>query len=133
MSREYVLTPQNQEWFTNMIRGLIITDDKKTHKQVQISTYSNSRSVQMNRYFHVLRDLAADEWGWDKDDMSDFLKKKFLGTHIVERNGELLEIINRSSKLDVMAFGKFIDQVQAFLLGEGMAIPAPPYQQREIR
>ena len=128
---EYVLKPQTQKWIASVISELEVTDDKLSWKQITVTKYSDSRSTQMNRYFHALRDAAADHWGFDREAMGEYLKRRFIGTDIVEVGGVAKEVTRRSSKLNVKEFGDFLDQICAFLLEQGFVPPAPPYQTYE--
>lgn len=81
-------------------------------------------SPQNNYYWGVVVELLAEAFGWDSEDMHEFLKSKF-SYKIVSRNGEEYRITRSTASLGTHEFIDYIEKCVRFAADQGVVIPEP--------
>lgn len=88
--------------------------------RIKIAKWTKPRSLPQNRYyFGVLIPQVIDalvENGIDRYDLNtevvhDMLKLKFLKKDLISEHGEVIEIVQNTSKLTTEEFSLYIDQI----------------------
>ena len=75
--------------------------------EVCIRKQRSQRSLQQNAYYWgVIIEVLADHFGYEKDELHEALKFKFLRTH----EGELPSV-KSTTKLSTKEFGEYVDRV----------------------
>lgn len=95
--------------------------------EVEIREHKPSRSKQQNAYFHALRDLLANELGFEKEDLKQILKLRFLEKKQAIFDGEEVFYVPDTSQLTVKEFSEFIVKTQALCTYYDVRYPSPFY------
>ena len=98
--------------------------------EIKISKLGASRTTQQNRYLHVIIKILADYLGYDKDEMKEMIKYKFLlKTKVIEETGEELEYVGKTSKLNKEEFSELVEGMKRWSAeGFGVVLPDPGEQ-----
>lgn len=80
--------------------------------EIKIQKLRSKRSEQQNSYWWVLVTLLANELGYEKDEMHEVLKFKFLKREkVIEQTGEIMYYSISTTKLSVTEFIELIDKL----------------------
>jgi hypothetical protein len=82
--------------------------------ELTLKAYKPTRSERQSRRYWALISKIADHTGHDAADLHEMLKVRFLGTEILELNGEKITTVKSSAKLKVNEFRDYSDRVEAF-------------------
>jgi hypothetical protein len=110
----------------NALREVAALSPYKTYTVV-IKDKEETRSKQQNSYFHVLRDIIADETGQDKEDLKKRLKMSVLGYDKHTKKGETFYVLRETSDLTKSEFINLIDATLALALDLNISVPSPSY------
>lgn len=82
----------------------------------KISKYKTNRTIEQNAYYWKLLQIIADEIGYEKDEMHEIFKYKFL-RRVKEdiKTGELFEYIKSTKKLKVPEFTEYIEKIKRYV------------------
>lgn len=87
--------------------------------RIEIKRYHNQRGLEANRYYWKLIQIAADFIGYEREELHEVLKYKFLKrTKVYEDTGEIYEYIKSTSKLSKQEFSEYIDICKRYLSQE---------------
>jgi len=96
--------------------------------EIKIQKLRSKRSEQQNSYWWgVIIKILGEELGYDKDEMHEVLKFKFLKREkVIERTGELMFYSISTTKLSVSEFVKLVEDVIRWAASElSIVIPLP--------
>jgi len=92
--------------------------------EVTIKLYKKNRTLEQNRLYWEIVQLAANELGCDKDGLHDVARQKFLPPVFTEIKGEVHEGRQSTTKLTVAEFSEYIERVTAWLQVDlGLTLP----------
>lgn len=102
---------------------------------ISIKLKGKKRSDPQNRYYWgvvvpMVRD-GINSLGHELtcDDTHEFLKQRFNSTHLVSKEGEVIDIADSTTKLDTAGFMIYLEQIQRFSADFlGVVIPDPNEQ-----
>ena len=82
---------------------------------IKISSYVEDRSIDQNKYYWKLVEIIANEIGYEKQEMHEVLKYKFLQKTIQDANGNLVKGVKSTSSLNIREFSEYIDNIKFFI------------------
>lgn len=91
---------------------------------LHIKKKSKLRSTQQNNYLWSLYTILAQSFGWDVEEMHDFLRARFLYT-IKEVGGDKYKVLSSTTKLTTKEFMEYIQKIQKFGAEHGVFLPNP--------
>jgi hypothetical protein len=119
--RPYII---RNEALRGTVLQLIMGLDISKPWRVTVEPYRKSRSVEQNRLYWKILQLAADELGCDAEGIHDVARKKFLPPVFTEIKGEVHEGRPSTTKLNVGEFSDYIERVTAWLQVDlGLVLP----------
>lgn len=77
-----------------------------------VKQYHRPRSTNQNRLYWMWLSVIESETGTPREDVHEFLKRKFLEPRTITVGGETLKIPGSTTKLDTAEFCKYMDCVQ---------------------
>ena len=81
--------------------------------EIRIRKLKSHRSIQQNRYYWLILTILANEIGYEKNELHEIVKYKFLRKEKVdEKTGEIFEYLGSSTTLGKMDFADFISKLQ---------------------
>lgn len=84
--------------------------EQKPIQVVTISNFKRDRTAPQNRYyFGVVVPMMADCYGDSKEEMHEYLKRKFLTPKKVTVNGFTFELMPSTTKLSTSDFNAYIE------------------------
>lgn len=96
--------------------------------EVTIKPYRRSRSVEQNRYYWKMLQVAADEIGCEAEDLHDVARHKFLPPVFADIKGEVHEVRRSTTKLNVKEMAEYTEKVTAWLQVDlGIVLPEDRY------
>lgn len=108
---------------------------------VSVETYYKTRSVSQNALLHAYLQEIADSTGNEMEQIKDVMKKKFLTTPMLDKDGEIvcnpatgevMEYVKDTSALNTIEMMEFCDKIKAFAMDWGIYLEAPD-EQRELK
>lgn len=82
------------------------------------------RSDSQNRRYWALIVPCFSEWsGYEKDECHELLLRKFASYEDALPSGEVVERVQRSSKMSIEEFNEFTSRVERFLAEHGFEFP----------
>lgn len=108
---------------------------------LETSTYYRQRSVSQNALLHAYLQEIADSTGNEMEQIKDVMKKKFLTTPMLDKDGEIvcnpitgeiMEYVKDTSALNTIDMMEFCDKIKAFAMDWGIYLEAPD-EQRELK
>lgn len=106
-------------------------EGKRIH--ITIEKLKSKRSTQQNKFYWVLVTILASEIGYDKLEMHDLIKFKFLRTEkVFEKTGEIFEYLKSTTELNKTDFADFIGNLQRWSAETFNVILPDAGQQLEI-
>lgn len=123
---KFSLKRLDEESLTNFV---IATNslERDTPFDIYVSDTRKARSTSQNRYYWavVIKELS-DLWGFDKEDVHEILKVKFLKRTTYDLGGEIIEAALSSRVLNTVEFTKYLDSIRQWALEKfGLYIPQP--------
>jgi len=86
-------------------------EGKRVH--ITLEKLKSKRSTQQNRLYWLYVTILANEIGYDKNEMHELIKFKFLKREkVFEKTGELFEYLESTAKLSKSDFADFIFNFQ---------------------
>jgi hypothetical protein len=121
-----------QKHITNAIRNDLSTFEGK-RIVITISKAKSQRTVLQNSLYWVYVTMIANELGYDKNEMHEVIKFKFMKCEKVnEKTGEVMQYLKSTTDLSKMDFVDLINDLQRWS-AESLGIVLPePGQQIEI-
>ena len=94
---------------------------------VEIKPYRKKRSLSQNALYWVeigkIVEAIAEHTGYDRDEVHDFLKRKFLTPTVIEIGGEVCERYT-TTKLSTQEMSDYMERCRAWAVSElGLLIP----------
>lgn len=116
----------NQLIFTDKYRLDDCLKSLEGESVVVTITKNTPRSVNLNKYYWgVVVSLPAKHLGYEKEEMHNVFKEKFLYKK-ESLNGEWIKIIKSTTKISSKEMITYIDQIKRFSVEElGVYIPDP--------
>ena len=100
--------------------------------QVVVAPYRRNRSLAQNRLYwlwlKVIADHVFETTGQQvsDEDMHEWFKARFLGTRIVEVNGEAVRAAKSTRTLSVAEFSQYLERIDHFAAEHlGLTLPHP--------
>jgi len=94
----------------------------------QVKIDEIKRSNPQNALYWKWITIIADTLGYDKDELHDAFKRKFIGLDQgVDMFGNLYLMPKSSAKLKKGEFTTYMNKVYAFATSEGIILPQPDY------
>ncbi len=91
---------------------------------VRVTRYFPGRSLSQNRFlWGVVYPMLGDHLGYDKEELHDAMKHRFLRDREHEKDG--LVRVRSTSKLTTVEFNEYIERVRRFAAEYGVVIPDP--------
>lgn len=110
-----------------LIRNLDL--DKK--HEVKISEYKPSKTLeQLNLYWKWMT-ILGDEFGYSKDEMSEFLKEELIQPTFVKIKGKIRSVRPSLSKMKINEMSELMDRVLTWAGSQGLSLPHPEDQHNE--
>ena len=80
-----------------------------------ISKYTGKRTIEQNRLYWKILAIVSDYTGYEKDELHEIFKYKFLKRSKQDENtGEIFEYIKTTTKLKIPEFSDYIDKVKRY-------------------
>jgi len=115
--KTYLLdSPQRAKFVAERIRGL----DTKRPWELILRPYRRLRSLNQNRRYWKLLQLASEQTGNDAEDLHEFFKGKYLEPVTVSIGGQARIVPMSTTRLKTDEFGEYVNRVESFLVGEGI-------------
>ena len=130
MNKIIFILRDNKQVFDNLIdklKGL----DKKTAWEVNIKEYKSSRSLaQNNLYWKWMTEISLqavlpNKERLSKDDWHEVCAMKFLGVRTIDDGKKVYAVPNRTSKLGVKKFSKYLLDIEAHFIPAGIQLTFP--------
>ncbi len=102
-------------------------NDKKV--EIRIRQLKSRRSDQQNRYWWAITTIMSKELGYEKNEMHEILKFKFLKKEKHDENsGEIYEYIGSTAKLNKTEFADMTSELIRWAAGMNIVLPIPGEQ-----
>lgn len=102
---------------------------EKATCEIIVRKKRSRRSGEQNRYFHAICGILGKELGYEKEQMKDILKMKFLKKErVIEATGEIIEYLEHTSRLNKTEFADFTSEVIRWAEQLGIILPLPEEQ-----
>lgn len=132
MKRQYYSDVKNGKLQKNISELIAVELKAYEGKRVEISIQKlkSERSIQQNRYYWMLVTILANELGYDKEDMHEICKFKFLKREkVIEGSGEVLEYLKSTTTLSKADFADMTsDLIRWAVESFGIVLPLPGEQ-----
>lgn len=87
------------------------------------------RSIQQNRLWWLYVSILSDSLGYEKEEIHDILKFKFLKRErIIEKTGEVIEYLESTTRLTRSEFSEVIEQLIRWAATMDIILPMPNEQ-----
>lgn len=98
--------------------------------EITIEKLKSKRSIQQNRYYWLLVGILSKEIGYDKNELHEIIKFKFLRDEkVFEKTGEIFEYIKSTTELNKTDFADFTtDLIRWSSETFGVVLPLPGEQ-----
>ncbi len=97
--------------------------------EVIIRKKRSRRSDQQNRYWWAIVTILSKELGYEKNEMHEILKFKFLQKEKHDENsGEVYQYIGSTAKLNKMEFADMTSELIRWAAGMNIILPTPGEQ-----
>lgn len=97
---------------SQQIKDLLPTFEGK-RVVVKIEKVKSNRSDQQNKLYWVYNDILSKEIGYDKNELHEIIKYKFLTKEKVDENtGEVYNYVGSTAKLNKSEFADFVSELQ---------------------
>jgi hypothetical protein len=95
-------------------------------KSVKLKVFSDTRSLQQNRYLWSIFKIIGDELGYNKEDVKDLILMELKFFHEIKKiNGEIMLIVNSTSSLTKKDFSDLTNRIIQFAAELNIFIPSP--------
>ncbi len=97
---------------------------------IRLLCQKDTRSLRQNALWWCWMTIIGTEWGWDKEDVHEYMKGKYLSKemlHVNERTGELVETIvaGSTAELPKDEMAELMDRVKRDIeTDEGILLPS---------
>ena len=97
--------------------------------EITIEKFKTTRTIQQNRYLHLIIGMMAKELGYDAEELKEIIKFKFLKEEVVDENsGEVYPYIKSTAKLTKDEFSDLVDSIKHWSSDEfGIILPDPTF------
>ena len=98
--------------------------------EIRVQRLKSTRSVQQNRLLWLYSTILSKDLGYDKNEMHEIIKYKFLRKEKVdERSGEVFDYVGSTTKLSKSEFADMInDLIRWSAETLGIVLPLPSEQ-----
>lgn len=97
--------------------------------EIVIQKKRNVRSLQQNKLWWLYVTILSEELGYEKDEMHDILKFKFLKRErVVEKTGEIIPYLESTTRLTRTEFADVVDAVIRWAAEMNVILPSPNEQ-----
>lgn len=87
------------------------------------------RSIQQNRLWWLYVTIIAESLGYEKDEMHDVLKFKFLKRErVIEKTGEIIPYLESTTRLSRSEFSEVVESVIRWAAEMNIILPEPNQQ-----
>lgn len=87
------------------------------------------RSIQQNRLWWLYVTIIAESLGYEKDEMHDILKFKFLKRErLIEKTGEIIPYLESTTRLSRSEFSEVVESVIRWAAEMDIVLPEPNQQ-----
>jgi len=86
-----------------------------------LDAHKLKRSAQQNSFYHLYKQMIANETGNSVDELHALFKGKFLSQGISEVLGEKVRVVKSTTELTKLEFGEFLERIEALT---GVFIPS---------
>ena len=101
--------------------------------EIKIQRLKSTRSVQQNRLYWLYVTMIADELGYNKNEMAEIIKYKFLKKERVdEGTAEVFEYIGSTTKLNKTEFADMVNSIIQWSAETFNIILPAPNEQTEV-
>lgn len=112
------------EFFSNINNGRLQSNVAQQIKEclptfegnrivIKIEKVKAIRSLQQNKLYWVYNKILSDTIGYDKDELHEIIKYKFLTKEKVDTNtGEVYNYVGSTTKLNKSEFANFVSDLQ---------------------
>lgn len=133
------------EYYSNIKDGKLqrniseqISNDIKAFEgkriEIKIQKLKSTRSIQQNRLWWMYVTIIAKELGYDKNEMHEICKYKFLKKEKLDENtGEIFEYVGSTAKLSRIDFVELIDGLIQWSAEVFSIVLPSPNEQLEIK
>lgn len=116
-ARTYLVdSPQRAQSVAERIRGL----DTRRPWELCLKPYRRLRTLNQNRRYWKLLQIASQETGNDAEDLHEFFKGKYLEPVTVSMGNEARIVPSSTTRLKTDEFSEYVNRVESFLAGEGI-------------
>ncbi len=122
----------SQTVFNSLMEGLKLFEGKRI--KITVTDFKEKRTVRQNRLFWMYVTIIADELGYDKEEMAEIIKFKFLLTEkVIEETGEVMQYVESTTKLNKDHFRVFIDKIIRWSAEQfNIVLPLPEDQKHDF-
>lgn len=99
--------------------------DLSKPRVMTLKVRKSKRSLNQNSLFHQWVSEIATATGNDNEGVKEALKDMFLPPRIIDMNGQLVEVRRSTAALTVDEMRVFMDKVEGWAGGEGIALTNP--------
>lgn len=98
--------------------------------EITIEVVKSTRSIKQNRLWWLYIKIIADEIGYDKNELHEMAKFKFLKKEaVIESTGEVMPYIGSTAKLNKSDFAELVNNLQRWSAETfGIVLPDPQEQ-----
>ena len=94
-------------------KSLIVSFDGK-EVELTLGKKKDSRTLDQNSYLWAINTLVANELGWEKDDLHEYLKTRFAPKRKITVKGTETIIPKGTSQFTKEEFSEYIERIKRF-------------------
>lgn len=115
--KTYLLdSPQRAQFVAERVRQL----DTQRPWEVILRPYRRLRTLNQNRRYWKLLQIASESTGNEAEDLHEFFKLKYLEPVTVSIGGQAKIVATSTTRLNTQEFSEYVNRVESFLVGEGI-------------
>ena len=100
----------------------------------EIKRFKPKRTIQQNKYLHKLFQIFGNHFGYNVEEAKETVKKVLGYVYYKELRGKKLMFTKKTSEMNVVELGEFIDKFKILSEQYGCPLPSPEeYLQHQIQ
>jgi len=122
--KRFIIRPENRETVSNSIREYLEMLNIDKPQEIIVREYKKNRSANQNSLLWKWYGCISQELGYNKDEIHDLMRYKFLGMRAKEVAGQRIEYLPSTTKLKVGEMAEYMEAISRFAAELGIRLPA---------